>query len=248
MSGQSSTCLHFCLKLCCSTARLLLLQLDCYTTCLCPCDTHHTFSHSGLLLGTEAPNNASGHRLSFLLAIHSKFDLLCEMLCHISSKQAAKQLQVHLRSRPLFLCIHVYAIIRTSRGLYNHKGSSLSLQWPSWTFKPVQHALQSEHAFWMLAGYLHGFDKFMNLILMNVTEDYTLMVRVPHSYTVTVHEPAGPPPACATDPVTGQSAYSFAATKQLLFIDSVAEDQNLLYQHCISLAEPASECLMATLQ
>lgn len=32
----------------------------------------------------------------------------------------------------------------------------------------------------------------MNLVLMNVDEDYTVMVRVPHDYTVTVHAPAEP--------------------------------------------------------
>ena len=44
----------------------------------------------------------------------------------------------------------------------------------------------------LTAGYLHGFDKFMNLVLMNVDETYTVMVRVPHPYTVTTHEPAQP--------------------------------------------------------
>ena len=52
---------------------------------------------------------------------------------------------------------------------------------------------------------MHGFDKFMNLVLMNVDEDYTVMTRVPHPYTVIVHEPADPqpPPTCVYDPVTG---------------------------------------------
>lgn len=35
----------------------------------------------------------------------------------------------------------------------------------------------------------------MNLVMMNVDEDYTVMVRVPHDYTVTVHAPADPQPA-----------------------------------------------------
>lgn len=35
----------------------------------------------------------------------------------------------------------------------------------------------------------------MNLVLMNVDEDYTVMVRVPHNYTVMVHAPAEPQPA-----------------------------------------------------
>ena len=35
----------------------------------------------------------------------------------------------------------------------------------------------------------------MNLVLMNVDEDYTVMVRVPHNYTVIVHAPAESQPA-----------------------------------------------------
>lgn len=45
----------------------------------------------------------------------------------------------------------------------------------------------------------------MNLVLMNVDEDYTVMTRVPHPYTVMVHEPADPQPqpTCVYDPVAG---------------------------------------------
>ncbi len=45
----------------------------------------------------------------------------------------------------------------------------------------------------------------MNLVLMNVDEDYTVMVRVPHPYTVIVHEPADPqpPPTFAVNSYTG---------------------------------------------
>lgn len=46
----------------------------------------------------------------------------------------------------------------------------------------------------------------MNLLLMNVDETYTVMVRVPHPYTVTVHEPADPQPLqpdYAINPNTG---------------------------------------------
>ena len=58
----------------------------------------------------------------------------------------------------------------------------------------------------LTAGYLHGFDKFMNLVLMNVDETYTVMVHVPHPYTVTVDEPADPQPLqplYAINPNTG---------------------------------------------
>ena len=58
----------------------------------------------------------------------------------------------------------------------------------------------------LTAGYLHGFDKFMNLVLMNVDETYTVMVRVPHPYTVMTHEPADPQPLqphYAINPDTG---------------------------------------------
>ena len=52
---------------------------------------------------------------------------------------------------------------------------------------------------------MHGFDKFMNLVLMNVDEDYTVMTRIPHPYTVMVHEPADPQPqpTCVYDPDAG---------------------------------------------
>ena len=45
----------------------------------------------------------------------------------------------------------------------------------------------------------------MTLVLMNVDEDYTVMTRVPHPYTVMVHEPADPQPqpTCVYDPVAG---------------------------------------------
>ena len=70
----------------------------------------------------------------------------------------------------------------------------------------------------LTAGYLHGFDKFMNLVLMNVDETYTVMVRVPHPYTVTTHEPADPQPLqphYALNPDTGVPTLVTAApTKQ----------------------------------
>jgi len=45
----------------------------------------------------------------------------------------------------------------------------------------------------------------MNLVLMNVDEDYTVMTRVPHPYTVMVHEPADPqpPPMSVSHPMAG---------------------------------------------
>ena len=45
----------------------------------------------------------------------------------------------------------------------------------------------------------------MNLVLMNVDEAYTVMTRVPHPYTVMVHEPADPqpPPMSVSHPMAG---------------------------------------------
>lgn len=40
-------------------------------------------------------------------------------------------------------------------------------------------------------GFLVGFDKFMNLILKDVEENYTVMVQVPHHYTVPLHASQG---------------------------------------------------------
>ncbi len=67
----------------------------------------------------------------------------------------------------------------------------------------------AEPASWLTAGYLHGFDKFINLVLMNVDEDYTVMTRVPHPYTVIVHEPADPqpPPMSVSHPMAGVHSF-----------------------------------------
>ena len=70
------------------------------------------------------------------------------------------------------------------------------------------------HHMQLTAGYLHGFDKFMNLVLMNVDETYTVMVRVPHPYIVTAHEPADPQPLqphYAINPDTGMPTFVAAA-------------------------------------
>ena len=78
----------------------------------------------------------------------------------------------------------------------------------------------------LFAGYLHGFDKFMNLVLMNVDESYTVMVRVPHPYTVTVDEPADPQPLqplFAMNPNTGavDGHYACRASMYYTMLSSV---------------------------
>lgn len=61
----------------------------------------------------------------------------------------------------------------------------------------------------------------MNLVLMNVDETYTVMVRVPHPYTVTIDEPADPQPLeplYALNPDTGMP------TAPMLFLYCITMD------------------------